>query len=216
LPKLKEILVMKLKQSALAVAAVLGTLSFGEQAFADPSQEVEFFGGASFGDRIVDRPAAGPALRLDDDATFGARYTLWSGNRLGVQLAASATPTAIRYTQGGNTDVDVYSVDANLLVDLAPGLELGGHKVQTYAAIGAGYTWANADRPIVGTVGTATKTLDDDGGFSANAGLGAKFYFTDAIYAGLDARYRYIDKLVKTDGRELSTVQTTLSIGYRF
>jgi hypothetical protein len=65
-------------------------------------------------------------------------------------------------------------------------------------------------------VGSATKTLDDSGGFSANAGLGAKVYFSDAIYAGLDARYRYIDKLVKTDGRQLNNVETTLSVGYRF
>jgi hypothetical protein len=207
---------MKLRQSALAVAAALGTFAYAQQAFSDPSQEVEVFGGASFGDRIVDRPAAGRALRLDDDATFGVRYTFWTGNRLGLQLAGSATPTTIKYTQGGDTDVDVYSVDANLLFDLAPELVLGGHKVQTYAALGAGYTWANADNPIVGTVGAATKTLDDDGGFSANAGLGAKFYFRDDIYAGLDARYRYIDKLVKNDGRDLSTVQATLSIGYRF
>ncbi len=54
------------------------------------------------------------------------------------------------------------------------------------------------------------------GGFTANAGLGAKLYFTESLYAGLDARYRYIDKLVKNDGRDLSTIETTLSIGYRF
>jgi len=207
---------MKFRQTALAVAAVLGTLSFGERALADPAQEVELYGGAAFGDRIVDRPVTGRALTLGDDATFGIRYTFWTDSRLGLQLAGGATPTTIKYTQGANTDADVYTIDANLLVDLAPGLAIGGHRVQPYAVIGAGYAWANADQPIVGTVGSATKTLDDSGGFSANAGLGAKVYFTDAIYAGLDARYRYIDKLVKTDGRQLNNVETTLSVGYRF
>lgn len=207
---------MKFKQTALAVATVLGTLSFGERALADPVQELEFYGGAAFGDRIVDRPATGPALTLKDDATFGIRYTFWTGNRLGLQLAGGVTPTTIKYTQGSNTDVDVYTVDANLLVDLAPNLVVGGHRVQPYVVIGAGYAWANADKPIVGTVGSVTRTLDDSGGFSANAGLGAKIYFTDSIYAGVDARYRYIDKLVKADGRQLNNVETALSVGYRF
>ncbi len=207
---------MKLRQTGLAVAAVLGTLSFGELAVADPAHEVELYGGAAFGDRIVDRPATGNALTLADDATFGVRYTFWLDNRLGLQLAGGATPTRIKYTQGGNTDVDVYTIDANLLVDLAPGLAVGGRRVQPYAVIGAGYARANADGPIVGTVGSATRTLGDSGGFTANAGLGAKVYFTDSVYAGLDARYRYIDKLVKSDGRHLNNVETTLSIGYRF
>jgi hypothetical protein len=39
---------------------------------------------------------------------------------------------------------------------------------------------------------------------------------TDAIYVGLDARYRHIDTLLKRDGKELNTVETTLSFGFRF
>lgn len=209
---------MKFRNSVLAVTtAAIGIGAVGTQAFADDlAHELEVYAGASFGDRIVDRPVTGSAMRLDDDATFGARYTFWTGSRLGLQLAGGITPTAIQHTQGGDTDVDVYTVDANLLFDLAPGLVLGNHKVQTYAVIGAGYAWADPDRPIVGTVGSGVRTLEDEGGFTANAGLGARFFFTDSLYAGIDARYRYIDKLVKADGRELGNVETTLSVGYRF
>lgn len=209
---------MKFRHSVLAATAVaIGITAIGQQAVAaQPGQELEVYAGASFGDRIVDHPATGRAMQLDDDATFGARYTFWNGSRFGLQLAGGITPTTIQYTQGGDVDVDVYTVDANVVVDLTPQLSIGGHKLQTYAAIGAGYAWADADGPITGTVGSTVQTLDDDGGFTANAGLGAKLYFTDSLYAGLDARYRYIDKLVKTEGRELGTVETTLSIGYRF
>ncbi len=209
---------MKFRNSAVAATvAAIGITAVGQQAIAaEAGQELEVYAGASFGDRIVDFPATGNAMELDDDATFGARYTFWNGSRFGLQLAGGITPTTIQYTQGGNTDVDVYTFDANVVVDLTPQLTVGGHKLQTYAAIGAGYAFADADGPIVGTVGSTVETLDDDGGFTANAGLGAKLYFTDSLYAGLDARYRYIDKLVKTNGRDLSTIETTLSIGYRF
>jgi len=209
---------MKFRNSAVAATvAAIGITAIGQQAVAaEAGQELEVYAGASFGDRIVDFPATGNAMELDDDATFGARYTFWNGSRFGLQLAGGITPTTIKYTQGGDTDVDVYTFDANVVVDLTPQLAVGGHKLQTYAAIGAGYALADADGAIVGTVGSTVKALDDDGGFTANAGLGAKLYFTDSLYAGLDARYRYIDKLVKTDGRDLSTIETTLSIGYRF
>lgn len=209
---------MRIRNTAIAAAAaVIGITAMSHQAAAaEAGQELEVYAGASFGDRIVDYPVTGRAMELDDDATFGARYTFWNGSRFGLQLAGGITPTTIQYTQGGDTDVDVYTFDANVVVDLTPQLAVGGYKLQTYAAIGAGYAFADADGPIVGPVGSTVEALDDDGGFTANAGLGAKLYFTDSLYAGLDARYRYIDKLVKTDGRELSTIETTLSIGYRF
>lgn len=201
----------------VTTAALLGAGLVAQQAHAaEPAQDLEVYAGAAFGDRIAERPATGPALRLDDDATFGARYTYWTGGRLGLQLAGGFTPTTIQHTQGGDTDVNLYTVDANLLFDLTPDLVIGGRRVQTYAAVGAGYAWQDPDRPIVGAVASGVKTLDKQGAFTANAGLGARLFFTDAVYAGLDARYRFIDKLVKTNGSELNHVETTLSVGYRF
>jgi hypothetical protein len=209
---------MKLRNPAIALtvvalAAVAHTPLVQAQGVA---QEVEVYGGAAFGDDLVDKPATGRAIQLDDAAKFGTRHTIYPHERFGLQLAAGAAPAKIRYTQGGNVDVDVYTVDANLLVNLTPELQVGGRKLSTYAVIGAGYAWADADGAIVGVVGSAPKTLDDDGGFTADAGLGAKLFLTDAVYVGLDARYRYIDKLLKTDGKELNTVETTLSVGFRF
>jgi opacity protein-like surface antigen len=209
---------MKIRHSALALTAVaLGAVAHSPLVQAQGiSQEVEVYGGAAFGDDLVDKPAAGRAIQLDDAAKFGTRYTIYPHERFGLQLAAGAAPARIRYAQGGDVDVDVYTVDANLLVNLTPQLQVGGHKLSTYAVIGAGYAWADADDAIVGVVGSTPATLDDDGGFTANAGLGAKLFLSDAVYVGLDARYRYIDKLLKTDGKELNTVETTLSVGFRF
>lgn len=207
---------MKFRTTPLAVAAAVSALSFGSAAFAEPVQELEIYGGVAFGDDLVDKPATGNAIEVDDETKFGARYTIYPHERFGLQLAAGASPSKVKYAQGGDVDVDVYTVDANLLVNLTPELQLSGHKLSTYAVIGGGYAWANADDPIVGVVGSTTKTLDDDGGFTADAGLGAKLFLTDAIYVGLDARYRYFDKLLKTDGKELNSVETTLSLGFQF
>jgi hypothetical protein len=198
--------------TALALSATIVPLAHAEGV----TQDLEFYGGAAFGDHLVDKPDAGRAIRLDDDARFGTRYTIAAHERFGLQFAAGATPTNVRYAQGGDVDVDVYTVDANLLVNLTPRLALGTHKLETYAVIGAGCAWADADGPIVGVIGSTPTTLDDGGGFAANAGLGAKLFLTDAIYVGVDARYRYIDKLLKQEGRELNTVETTLNVGFRF
>ncbi len=208
---------MKIRNSAVALTAVAFSATIGSLAHAEGvSQDLEFYGGAAFGDHLVEKPTAGRAIQLDDDAKFGTRYTISAHERFGLQLAAGSSPTTIKYAQGGDVDADVYTVDANLLVNLTPQLQLGGHKLETYAVIGAGYAWADSDEPLVGVISSTPTTLDDDGGFTANAGLGAKLFVTDAIYVGLDARYRYIDTLLKNDGKELNTVETALSIGFRF
>lgn len=208
---------MKIRNSAVALTAVALSATIGSLAHAEGvTHDLEFYGAAAFGDHLVDKPNTGRAIQLDDEAKFGTRYTISAHERFGLQLAAGAAPSKINYAQGGDVDVDVYTVDANLLVNLTPQLQLGGHKLETYAVIGAGYAWADADDPIVGVIGATPTTLDDDGGFTANAGLGAKLFVTDAIYVGVDARYRYIDTLLKHNGKELNTVETGLSIGFRF
>src|SRR5690349_444546 len=113
---------MKIRHSAFALTAVaLGAATLGPVAQAQGvAQEVEVHGGAAFGDDLVDKPATGRAIQLDDAAKFGTRYTIHAHERFGLQLAAGAAPAKIRYTQGGDVDVDVYTVDANLLVNLTP------------------------------------------------------------------------------------------------
>jgi hypothetical protein len=207
---------MKIRHSAIAFTAVALAAGIGTAQAQGVSQDLEFYGGAAFGDKLVEKPLASRAIELDDEAKFGTRYTISAHERFGLQIAAGASPTKIKYTQGGDVDADVYTVDANLLVNFTPNLQLAGHKLETYGVIGAGYAWADADDPLVAVIGSTPTTLDDDGGFTANAGLGAKLFVTNAIYVGLDARYRYIDTLLKNDGKELNTVETTLSIGFRF
>ncbi len=131
---------MKLRHSAVALTVIALSASIGSFAQAEGvTQDLEFYGGAAFGDHLVDKPATGHALRLDDGGKFGTRYTIATHDRFGLQLAAGATPTEVKYAQGGDVDVDVTTVDANCSSTSRRGLKLGTHKLETYGVIGAGY-----------------------------------------------------------------------------
>jgi len=95
---------MKTRVATLTAIALSAT--FVPLAHADGvTQDLEFYGAAAFGDHLVGKPDAGRAIRLDDDAKFGTRYTLSAHERFGLQLAAGATPTKVRYAQGGDVNV---------------------------------------------------------------------------------------------------------------
>ena len=59
-------------------------------------------------------------------------------------------------------------------------------------------------------------TITDSNGYTANAGLGAKYYLWDNFFVDFDARYRYLSKLTSDYGQRLNTAETTLSLGYQF
>jgi hypothetical protein len=50
-------------------------------------------------------------------------------------------------------------------------------------------------------------------GYSA---LGARYFLLDDVFLDFDTRYRYVSKLVSDYGQSLDTVDTTLSLRYRF
>jgi opacity protein-like surface antigen len=56
----------------------------------------------------------------------------------------------------------------------------------------------------------------DSNGFTANAGVGAKYYMTSNLYVDLQARYRYLNRLVSDSDQHLNTAEATLAIGWRF
>jgi opacity protein-like surface antigen len=59
-------------------------------------------------------------------------------------------------------------------------------------------------------------TLTDSNGYTANVGLGAKYYLTGNFFVDFDARYRYLSRLINRNGEGLNTAETTLGVGYRF
>jgi opacity protein-like surface antigen len=90
------------------------------------------------------------------------------------------------------------------------------YPVVAYVLIGAGYAWANLDAPIAGEINGRAVTLTDTNGFTANAGIGAKYYVTNNLYVDVLARYRYLNRLVSDSNQHLNTAETTLGIGWRF
>jgi opacity protein-like surface antigen len=85
-----------------------------------------------------------------------------------------------------------------------------------YVLAGAGYAWANLDSPITGESNGRAVALTDSNGFTANAGLGVKYYVSTSLYVDAQARYRYLNRLVSDSNQHLNTAETTLEVGWRF
>ena len=58
--------------------------------------------------------------------------------------------------------------------------------------------------------------LTDSNGFTANVGIGAKYYMTNNLFVDFQTRYRYLNRLVNNSNQNLNTAETTLGIGWRF
>jgi outer membrane beta-barrel protein len=179
---------------------------------AGPSlQEIQLYGGEIFGDRLTERTISGSTPRLNDSATFGGRYTVNYTDTWGVQLSAGYSPGRAGHVRSGDNSLGITTVDLDGVWNFTP-----GYKVVGYAVAGVGYAWADLDRAIQGSVGGAPATITDSDGYTANAGLGAKYYLTDNLFVDLDSRYRYFSKLVSNYGQGVNTVETTLGVGWRF
>jgi outer membrane protein W len=180
------------------------------------SQEVQIYGGEIFGDRMTETPISGSTPRLNDSATVGARYTFNYTDMWGVQLSAGYSPSFAAHVASGNGNLGLTTVDLDGVWNIMPDLKIAGYKIVPYAVVGVGYAWANLDRTIRGTVGTTPVSITDSNGYTANAGLGAKYYITNNLLVDFDARYRYLSKIVSNEGMGLNTVETSLGIGWRF
>jgi opacity protein-like surface antigen len=178
------------------------------------SQDVELYVGEMFGDRLTETPLSGSAPRLNDNETFGGRYTYNFTNQFGAQLSAGYTPTHAAYLPGGDSGLGLTTLDLDAVWYAIPDHSLAGHGFSAYAVAGAGHAWANLDRTLFGFAGSQPVT--DSNGYTANAGLGAKYYLWDNFFVDFDSRYRYVSKLTSVYGQGLNTAETTASLGYQF
>jgi opacity protein-like surface antigen len=180
------------------------------------SQDVQIYGGEIFGDRLMETPLSGSTARLNDNVTFGGRYTYNFMKQLGIQLSAGYTPTHAAHVGSGDSDLGLTTVDLDALWYVIPDYSLAGHRFSAYTEAGAGYAWAHLNRDLFGFAADRPVTVRDSNGYTANAGLGAKYYLWDNFFVDLDARYRYLSKLTSNHGQGLNTAETTLSLGYQF
>jgi len=202
------------RQFSLLASVTLGAtvLHMSPAAAADPaSQEIQLYGGEIFGDRLTQTTISGSTPRFNDSATFGGRYTVNYTDTWGVQLSAGYSPGRAGHVRSGDSSLGVTTVDVDGVWTFTP-----GYKIVGYAVAGVGYAWADLDRAILGSAGGTPVTITDSNGYTANAGLGAKYYLTDTLFVDLDTRYRYFSRLVSNYGQGLNTVETTLGVGWRF
>jgi opacity protein-like surface antigen len=175
------------------------------------TQSVEIFGGEQFGDNLTAGPVSGRTPRLNNDAVAGARYNYNFTDMWGVQLSSGYSWSRAPRVASGESALGLTTVDLDAVWNITPQFP-----VVAYAIIGAGYAWANLDRPITGEFKGRSVALTDSNGFTANAGIGAKYYLVSNIYIDLQARYRYLNRLVSESNQHLNTTEMTLGIGWRF
>ncbi|HEY2531730.1 MAG TPA: OmpW family outer membrane protein [Xanthobacteraceae bacterium] len=180
------------------------------------TQDAQIYAGYLFGDRLLKEPLSGSTPRLDDNGTYGARYTYHFTGQWAVQLSAGYSPNLAAHAASGATHLGLSTVDLDLEWDFLSDFRPANHRLIPYTVIGAGYAWANLDHPLSGFIGATPLFISDSNGYTANAGFGAKYFLTNSVFVDLDARYRYMSKLTDRFGQGLNTAETTLSVGYRF
>lgn len=205
---------MKTNGKVLALAAVGALAIYNAPTYAQEragTQELSVYGGELFGDKITDRAIAGSNPELDDDVTYGIRYAYHLNNAFALEASLGETPTTVTKLAGGDVDLDLTTLDLDAVYRFETGT-----RIVPYALAGVGYAQANLDRPIATTVNGQPVNIDDDGGFTANAGVGLAFQATDNVAVRLEARYRYLDKVIDRFDDSLNSVETTLGVAWRF
>jgi hypothetical protein len=129
-----------------------------------------------FGDRLMETPLSGSTPRLNDNVTFGGRYTYNFMKQLGIQLSAGYTPTRAAHVASGGSDLGLTTVDLDAVWYVIPDYSLAGHKFSAYTEAGVGYAWAHLNHDLFGFAADRPVTITDSNGYTANAGLGAKYY----------------------------------------
>lgn len=175
------------------------------------TQSIEIFGGEVFGDKLTDAPVSGRNPRLNDAVPAGIRYNYNLTDMWGVQLSSGYSWSRASRIPNGENTLGVTTVDLDAVWNITPQFPF-----VAYALAGAGYAWANLGSPIVGESHDRAVALTDGNGFTANAGIGVKYYLSSNLYVDALARYRYLDRLVSDPNQHLNTTETTLGVGRRF
>lgn len=176
------------------------------------SQEVHIYVGEAFGDQLTDRMVSGRSPELDDDVTFGVRYGYNFTEAWGIDLSLGRTNTAVTKLAGRDIDFDLTTFDVDGIYHFN-----ASEPFVPYVLAGIGYVNGDLDRPITGTAaGVGAVRINDDNGFTLNAGVGAKWFVSEQVSLRLDLRYRYLDKVVDRLDDSLNTFETTVGVGFKF
>lgn len=195
---------------AVASTLLLGAVPALAQQFQGRS-EAGVFAGALFGDKLTEESLSGSIPKLDDEFVAGLRYA-WNFNPdFALEGSLGFNPNKVAGVAGGDVDIDVYTADINALWHFR-----NASRLTPYVTAGVGYAFADLDRPLTGTVSGGTVSIDDDDGVTLNAGGGLKVDFTDRLLVRLDARYRFIEKLVNQYDDSLNGAEVSLGIGWKF
>ncbi|HET8698889.1 MAG TPA: porin family protein [Gammaproteobacteria bacterium] len=206
---------MKLQRTSIALA-VLGALALNAapaaaQESGRDKNELQIHAGQLFGDKITNVDLSGRRPELDDDVTYGVRYGYKFTPKWGLELSLEQSPNSVTNLAGGDVDLDLTTFD----VDAAWRFANTEHWAP-YVAFGVGYASADLDRPLTGLVNGQTVSIDDDKGYSVNAGIGAKYFPSRHVLVDLEARYRYLDKVLERFDDSVGTVETSVGVGWRF
>jgi opacity protein-like surface antigen len=129
----------------------------------------------------------------------------------GMQVSGGYSPNRAGRVTSGINNLGLTTLDLDVVWNITP-----QYPIVAYVLAGGGYAWANLDRPIEGVINGRSVVLTDSNGFTANVGLGAKYYVTNNMSFDLQTRYRYLHRLVSNPNHNLNTAETTLGIGWRF
>lgn len=206
---------MTMRRETLIGLAVVGALALNTAPAVaqveSGTQEVHAYGGELFGDDLTDTRISGRTPKLDDDVTYGVRYGYNFTNNWGIELSLGRTGSSVTGLVGRDIDLDLTTLDVDAIWHFNTGSQL-----VPYVVAGLGYASADLDAPIVGLANGAPVRINDDEGFTANAGAGLKYYVNDRFLVRLEARYRYLDGVVDKFDDSLNTVETTLGVGWKF
>ena len=175
------------------------------------SQEVHAYGGQLFGDDLTDTEISGRTPKLDDDLTYGVRYGYNFTSNWGIELSLGQSASSVTELSSGDVDLDLTTADVDAVWHFN-----SGSRFVPYVVAGLGYASADLDAPIRGTVNGGAVSIEDDSGFTLNAGVGAKYFATDRFLVRFEARYRYLDGVVDNFDDSLNTFETTLGVGWKF
>lgn len=175
------------------------------------SREVHAYAGQLFGDDLTDTAISGRTPKLDDDVTYGVRAGYNFNQTWGIETSLGFNSNSVMGLAGNDADIDLSTIDVNAVWNFRP-----SSRLVPYLTAGAGYASADLDAPIQGTVSGQPVSIDDDSGFTLNAGFGAKYFVNDRFMIRFDARYRYLDAVLDKFADSPNTIEATLGLGWRF
>ena len=172
---------------------------------------MHIYAGQLFGDQLTDTPVSGRTPDMDDDVTYGLRYEYNFSEAWGLELSLGETPTKVGRLEGDDIDLNLTALDIDAIWHFGSGAPIAGYLVG-----GVGYAQADLDQEITGVADGQEVSIDDDGGYTVNAGIGGKWFLGDRFLIRLEARYRYLSAVVDRFEDPLNTYEATLGFGLKF